>query len=156
MAHKIRGLAATLTALHVTANMAQANAASPLDDNDRDAIFQAAGFKPMGDQYIHCEEDPPTASYRAGSIEMTDLNHDGRPEAWVTEGSLFCYGNTAEFFVLLTQRADGKWIKLIEEAGIAVQQTTRHHGWPDIEVGGPGNGPFPVYRFDGRQYIRGR
>jgi hypothetical protein len=123
-------------------------------DSERAAIFTAAGFKANGDQYFRCEEDPPTLSYMAGSIEMADLNGDGRDEAWVREGSTFCYGNTAEFFVLLTRNTDGGWTRLLEDAGIAVVRSTQHHGWPDIEVGGPGAGPFPVYRFDGTQYRR--
>ena len=29
---------------------------------------------------------------------------------------------------------------------------TRHKGWLDIEVGGPGMGVMPVRRWNGRQY----
>ncbi len=145
-----------LTVLLLTVTTVRATTPPPITDTERAAIFDAAGFKAKGDQYIRCEEDPPTLSYRAGSIELSDLNKDGRPEAWVKEGSLFCYGHTAEFFVLLKQGSDGIWTKWIEDVGIPIEQITRHNGWPDIEVGGPGNGPFPIYRFDGKTYVRSR
>ena len=142
-----------LTALLLCQTMLHA---APPTDSEHAAIFAAAGFKAKGDQYIRCEEDPPTLSYMAGSIEMADLNGDGHNEAWVREGSLFCYGNTAEFFVLLTQDTDGAWTPLLESVGMAVVQSAQHHGWPDIEVGGPGAGAFPVYRFDGAKYQRSK
>jgi hypothetical protein len=134
------------------------NAATPMQPSgaERTAIFMAAGFKAKGGQYIRCEEDPPTPSYTAGSIELADLNKDGKPEAWVKESSTFCYGNTAEFFVLLTKDARGVWVKLLEETGIPVEQTATRNGWPTIEVGGPGDGPFPVFYFDGKKYVPAR
>ena len=118
---------------------------------DKAAIFKAAGFKAKGDKFVRCAEDT-AESYAPGSIELQDLNGDGAAEAWVRESSTFCYGNTAESFVLLSKGADGKWIVLLDQVGIADVKTTKHKGWPDIEVGGPGMGPFPVYRFNGKKY----
>ena len=119
---------------------------------DRAAVFAAAGFTQRGDQYVRCD-DTVTASATPGWIEVADLNQDGRPEAWVRESSLFCYGNTAEAFVLLARNGDGAWIILLDEVGVAMPLETQHNGWSDIEVGGPGSGPFPVYRFDGTGYV---
>jgi hypothetical protein len=119
---------------------------------DHAAIFKAAGFtKAPDDKYIRCKEEIPTLSYTPGHIELADLNGDGRPEAWVTEGSLYCYGNTARYFVLVTKDGD-TWQRLLEDVGIPLVQDTRHHGWPDIEVGGPGFSKLPVYRWDGKSY----
>lgn len=126
--------------------------AEELGAEDRAAVFAAAGFVQRGDQYVRCD-DTVTASAMPGFIELADLNGDGRSEAWVRESSLFCYGDTAEAFVLLTRDADGAWIKLLDQIGVALPLETRHNGWPDIEVGGPGPGPFPVYRFDGAAYM---
>jgi hypothetical protein len=89
-----------------------------------------------------------------GSIEPADLNGDGLPEAFVKESSTFCYGNTAESFVLVTKGKDGKWLKLMDEVGIADVKSAKTNGWPDIEVGGPGMGPVPVFRFNGKTYVR--
>lgn len=140
--------------------VAPAGAAPPPDSTltpaDRAAVFKAAGFKARGNPYVRCEEDPPTASYTPGRIEVVDLNGDGRPEAWVTESSLFCYGNTASFFVLVTKDEGGTWRKLMEEVGVATALATKHLGWPDIEVGGPGFGKFPVHRWNGKVYVAPR
>jgi hypothetical protein len=128
-----------------------AAAAEPSPAN-RAAIFKAAGFKAKGGQYVRCEEDPPTASYSPGRIELADLNGDGTFEAWVYESSVFCYGNTAESFVLLTRDAGGAWRKLAGDVGVPTPLATRRQGWPDVEVGGPGFGKFPVLRWNGRTY----
>lgn len=70
------------------------------------------------------------------------------------ESSTYCYGNTAEAFVLVGKDAEHDWAVLLDEVGVPIERETRQHGWPDIEVGGPGAGPFPVYRFDGTRYVR--
>ena len=132
--------------LAATAGRAESAAA------DHTAIFKAAGFSKAADgQYIRCAEEIPTASYVPGHIEMADLNADGIAEAWVTESSLYCYGNTGQYFVLLTAAGDG-WQKLLEDTGMPQVLDSGQHGWPDIEVGGPGFGKFPVYRWDGKSY----
>src|SRR5690606_27410939 len=113
-------------------------AAQELSAADQAAAFAAAGFTQRGDRYVRCD-DTTTASAMTGFIEPADLNGDGSPEAWVRESSLFCYGNTAEAFVLVTKGSDGKWVKLLDEVGIGLTLETEHNGWPDIEVGGPGD-----------------
>ena len=135
--------------------VSSATAATPkLAPGDEAAAFRAAGFKQQGGAWMRCD-DPETTSRQNGSIEATDLNGDGAPEAWVRESSLYCYGNTAEAFVLLTRKAGG-WKVLLDTPGVAMPRKTKTMGWPDIEVGGPGLGPMPVYRFDGTKYVRGR
>lgn len=132
-----------------------ANAATPaLAAADQAAAFKAAGFKQQGREWIRCEGDE-SASRQGGSIEAADLNGDGVPEAWVRESSLFCYGNTGEAFVLLTKKSDG-WTVLLDTPGVAMPRKAKTMGWPDIEVGGPGMGPMPVYHFNGTKYVRGR
>src|SRR4030065_2202385 len=75
---------------------------------EKAAVFKAAGFKKeRGGQYIRCKEETATASYTPGRIEVADLNGDGQPEAWVKESSLYCYGQTAEYFVLVTKDSGG-------------------------------------------------
>jgi len=145
-------LLSIVLALGLVAPAFAAPTADSLSAPDRAAIYKAAGFKQKGAQWIRCEEDPPTASYQAGRIELEDLNGDGKPEAWVKESSTFCYGNTAEFFVLLAKGDDGGWRKLLEEVGVPTVLETKRQGWPDIEVGGPGFGKFPVRHWNGKTY----
>src|SRR5258706_616061 len=123
---------------------------------ERAAIFAAAGFKEKGGRFFCCAEEPKSASYVPGAIELADLNRDGLPEAWVTESSTSCYGMTGEAFVLLTRDAKGTWRKILDEVGIADIKTTKRASWPDIEVGGPGMGPFPRFRYDGTKYVAAR
>jgi hypothetical protein len=129
-------------------------APAPLTPADKAAAFRAAGFKQKGREWVRCD-DTMTPSRQSGSIEVTDLNGDGGPEAWVKEGSTFCYGNTAAAFVLMTRKGPG-WVVLLDGVGIPVLRETKSTGWPDIEVGVPGIGPPPVYRFNGTTYVRGR
>lgn len=125
-----------------------------LSPADQAAAFAAAGFRKAPDgQYLRCDEGAPSASHQPGWLEVADLNGDGRPEAWVRESSLRCYGDTAEYFVLLT-KGTGGWRTLLADAGIPTVLKARHRGWPDIEVGGPGSGGFPIYRWNGRAYVR--
>jgi len=132
---------------------ASAAAAPPaLSDADKAAAFKAAGFTLKGGQWVRCEDDV-TESKQTGSLEVADLNGDGAPEAWIRESSTFCYGNTAEAFVLLTRRPAG-WAVILDEVGMAAELGAKTHGWPDIEVGGPGFDAMPVFRFNGDRYVR--
>ena len=128
-------------------------AETSFSEADRIAAFTAAGFSEVGGEYIRCD-DTVTISRQAGYIEVVDLNSDGLPEAFVRESSTFCYGNTAEAFVLVTKDSAGDWRVLLDQVGIAVVTESGNLGWPDIEVGGPGFGPAPLFRFDGTQYSK--
>ncbi|MCC8362017.1 hypothetical protein LK996_02815 [Lysobacter sp. A6] len=137
-------------ALLVVACVGPALAQNP-SFSDSVAIFEAAGYKPQGARWVRCEEDPPTAAYSPGSIELQDLNGDGTREAWVRESSSFCYGAAGEHVTLLRRDGD-KWVVLIESAGVALPHATKHDGWPDIEVGGPTESA--MYRWNGTAYGR--
>lgn len=118
---------------------------------DRTAVFRAAGFKLEGGQWKACG-DPGTASYTPGQIEtVTDLNADGRPEAVVTEGSVYCFGNTGSGFVILSKGQNGSWTIVSQETGLFIPLKTRANGWLEIMVGGPGF-THPVIRFNGKAY----
>jgi len=119
---------------------------------DRTAAFRAAGFKLQAGKWQACG-DPGTAAYLPGVIEtVKDLNGDGRPEAVITEGSTFCFGNTGTGYALVSKQADGSWKLLTSGPGIPNFLSTKGvAGWPDIEVGGPGF-CFGVHRWDGRAY----
>jgi len=99
---------------------------------------------------VRCEDDTPSAV--PGSIELQDLNGDRIAEAWGKESSTDCYGTTAEAFALPAKDGKGNWTKLLDQTGIADVKAAKHNGWPDIEVGGPGMGPFPVCRWNGKKY----
>src|SRR3954462_7624612 len=114
---------------------------------DQAAIFTAAGFKKVGGQWRTECGAPGNGSYEPGAIETyRDLNGDGRPEAVVTEGGSYCYGNTGTGFWLLSKQPSGRWEKLYDSQGVAEFLPTRGvNKMPDMSVGGPGF-CFPVLR----------
>lgn len=139
-----------MTALPACSTEAEPPSTTAADDLA--GAFDAAGFKQSPDgRWIRCEEEPPTLSYAPGRAEITDLNGDGNPEAWITEGSIFCYGNTGSAFVLLT-RDDNSWRILLDKTGMHRLLDMQANGWPDIEVGGPGFSRHTVYRWNGHNY----
>ncbi len=146
----MKGLGVLGVIVLVSAGCAQA-AAPALSEADKAAAFTAAGFKKTAKGWVRCEDDV-TMSYMSGQIEAADLNGDGAPEAWIREGSVYCYGDTGEAVVLLTRKASG-WTVLLDDTGLAVVEQTKHNGWPDISVGGPGFGTPPLYRFNGSKYV---
>lgn len=122
------------------------------------AIFRAAGFRQTRRGWESGCDDPSVGSvYDVGRIaQVKDLNGDGRPEAVVTEGGSYCYGNTGEAFWLVSQQANGSWKVIANEVGIAEFLTSKGvGGWPDISIGGPGF-CFPVMRWNGSAYVRNR
>lgn len=130
-----------------------AGAAEGVPASDEAAIFEAAGFKLSGDQWRSDCDDPGTPSYSPGVIETyRDLNGDGRPEAVVTEGGTYCYGDTGVGYSLVTRLESGKWTLVTRGTGmLQVLETTGADGWPDLEIGGPGF-CFPVERWNGKEY----
>lgn len=95
----------------------------------------------------------PKFTTASGAIETVgDLNGDGRPEAVVTEGGTYCYGNAGTGFTLVSKQADGTWKAIHSATGMVSFLTTKGaDGWPDLELGGPGF-CFPVLRWDDREY----
>jgi hypothetical protein len=130
-------------------------ASAPLEEEA--AIFKAAGFTLTAGKWRTDCDQPDSGSYEPGAIETyRDLNGDGRPEAVVTEGSTFCYGNTGTGFRLLTKAASGRWTVLHKSPGMAEFLKTRGvNQMPDMSVGGPGL-CFPVLRWNGKSYERVR
>jgi hypothetical protein len=114
--------------------------------DERPQALKAAGFSPSRGRYPACDPNQDV------TIEIRDLNGDGRPDGVVTDYGLACYGGTEQGFVLVTKDASGAWRKLFATQGIPEFLPTRGvGGWPDIVNGGPGF-CFPVMRWNGRDY----
>jgi hypothetical protein len=130
----------------------QAPRQARLSPADQAAAFRAAGFHRKGNQWQACG-DPGTAGYTPGTIEtVRDLDGDGLPDAVITEGSAYCFGQSETGFSLVSKRADGTWKLITASEGIAtILPRPGAVGWPDIEIGGPGF-CFPVERWNGRAY----
>ncbi|WP_232834463.1 hypothetical protein [Rhodoferax ferrireducens] len=83
--------------------------------------------------------------------EVVDLNGDGRPEVFTSvHGS--CLGGMAGVHMnLYIKGRNGRWTPQFGFPGVYSVLKTKNRGYPDIEIGGPGN-CFPVWRWNGRQY----
>ncbi|MBX3482118.1 hypothetical protein [Phenylobacterium sp.] len=113
---------------------------------DRTAALRAAGFTAVRGRYPACDTSQEV------TIEMRDLNGDGRQDAVVTDYGTACFGMTGQGYVIVTKDAAGAWKQLFGNQGIPTFLPTRGvGGWPDIENGGPGF-CFPVMRWNGRDY----
>lgn len=114
------------------------------------AAFEAAGFTRVDGQWQACG-DPGTANCQPGATtEVRDLNADGQPEAIVTEGSLYSFGDTETGYSLVSREPDGAWKLITAAPGVpSVLASKGQGGRPDLEIGGPGF-CFPVERWNGR------
>lgn len=128
-------------------------AITTLQATDETAAFKAAGFTKRGGVWRSACNDPGTGSYEPGRIDkVADINGDGMPEAVLTEGGTYCYGNTGQGFWLVSKLANGSWKLIANDTGIPEFLKTKGvDGWPDISVGGPGF-CFPIERWNGREY----
>lgn len=120
-----------------------------LSPTDQSTLMKAAGMTLDGGTWKGCdgssEVDPK------GGVEFQDLNGDGRPEAFVTDGGVACYGNTGQGFTVLLA-VPGGWKVIQQNSGIPeVLKSHGPGGFADILVGGPGF-CFGVWRWNGQKY----
>jgi hypothetical protein len=114
---------------------------------DQDTIMRAAGLTRSGKVWKGCDGD---SEADASSVDIKDLNHDGRPEAIVTDSGM-CYGNTGQEFTIL-RATPGGWAQMMQAIGIPIYLKARGAGgYPDVMVGMPGT-CFGVHRWNGSAY----
>jgi hypothetical protein len=84
------------------------------------------------------------------TAEAIDLNGDGQLEVMTQEfGS--CFGRAGSQMNLYIKDKGGKWQPQFGFPGSPKVLTAKSHGFPDVEVLGPGT-CFPVWRYNGKQY----
>ncbi|EXJ12653.1 hypothetical protein D779_4021 [Imhoffiella purpurea] len=86
------------------------------------------------------------------SAELVDLNDDGQPEVFVSLEGTCSGGMTGVWMDLYIKDRRGRWQSQFGFPGIYEIRKTKHKGFPDIEIGGPGF-CFPVWRWNGRKYV---
>ena len=123
-------------------------AASPTEVNNK-IIAEATGgaLKSAKGKYFEpsCNE---SVDYDA---EVIDLNGDGQPEVF-TQVQGTCLGGMAGVSMnLYIKNKQGQWKPQFGFPGMYTVLKTKNKGYPDIEIGGPGN-CFPVWRWNGREY----
>ena len=134
------------------ASSPEKSATGKLTAADEAAAFKAAGFKKRGSAWRDCD-DPGNPNASASIESAGDLNGDGLPDAVITEGGSFCYGNTGQAFWLVSKQSNGNWKLLTNSVGIPeFLKSKGANGWPDVSIGGPGF-CFPVRRWNGMAYV---
>jgi hypothetical protein len=127
-----------------------------LGDADRRAIFAQLALKvaPDGESLAFVDAECPAVGTGGGDIQVwaEDLNGDGRPEVFVSLGSTCMFGNAGTGLFLFTGDGGGRWKLHNLGAGVVVVQATRHQGYADLMIGGPGFCQ-PVQRWDGSTYV---
>ena len=122
--------------------------AAPATDKAADAAVQSAtkGKMKLG-KGTRKDADCGQVEYET---EATDLNGDGQFEVLTKEyGS--CFGRTGVQMNLYIKAKTGQWKAQFGFPGEPKILKTKSHGFPDIEVMGPGQ-CFPVWRYNGQQY----
>lgn len=83
---------------------------------------------------------------------ITDMNRDGKEEAFIVMESAALYGNTGQDFILFIQNSTGNFERdPLLGGGIPMILRSKSTGYPDIAVGGPGF-EFPLNHWDGKRY----
>ena len=85
------------------------------------------------------------------TAEVVDLNRDGQPEVLTSEFGSCVGGRVGSTMDLYVRDKQGRWRAQFGFPGIFMPQATRHGGWPDVGVGGPGT-CMPVWRWNGQRY----
>ena len=131
----------------VSSSSALAASLSSVSAADARAIYKAVGLTEReGKLFNACGEIVKP------ELEAVDLNSDGRTEVFVTIPGSCQGGSAGTELSLLIKGSKGRWnVNLGFPAGGYKLLTTRHMGFPDIEIGGPGS-CFPVWRWNGQQY----
>lgn len=123
--------------------------ASPVPPNEKDAIFNAAGFKNVNGAW--------RGKCSFGHISVfKDFNGDGRSDAIIRDGGTECYASTGVGFHLVTKQANHKWTRILNSPGEPTfLKSIGRHGWPDLIITNPSQ-CHTVYRWDGNRYMKNR
>lgn len=133
------------------ASLAAPAHAAALGEAERAAVYAAAGLRAHGDAYLR----EACATPLRPSLEVRDLDRDGRAEVFLYLGPSDCFpeslgGNVALFM----KDASGRWVDRFGFLpGVeVVEQAAGPSGLPDLGIANPG-GCMPVYRWNGERYL---
>jgi hypothetical protein len=130
--------------------------AATLTDDDRRAIYGQLGLKvgKDGKSLAFADSDCPSLLPGTGDIQVQteELNSDKLPEVFVSLGSTCMFGFAGTGVSLFIKDGTGHWKSHNLGAGVYVVQKTRHQGYADLMIGGPGFCQ-PVLRWNGKSYV---
>jgi hypothetical protein len=123
--------------------------AQPLSWDNNDIISQAThGILKTSKGKFY---EPTCNEEVAFDTEVIDLNKDGVPEVFTNYYGI-CLGGAAGVLVnLYIKNKAGQWIPNFGFPGTYTLLSSKNKGYPDVEIGGPGN-CFPIWRWNGMEY----
>ena len=130
--------------------------ATAITDVDRKAIYAQYNFKVGADGksllFADAEQCPPLL-VGTGDIQVAteDLDGDKRLEVFVSLGSSCMFGFAGTGVTLFIKDGVGHWQLHNLGAGVYSVEKTRHKGYADLMIGGPGFCQ-PVMRWNGSTY----
>lgn len=118
---------------------------------DEHAIMHDAHLTKVGDRYkVRGCDDPVQIS-----MNIVDLNNDGRPEVLLTVYGSPCFSGLMQSNVsVYVKSSQGRWrdaLGFMPAFGVRIQ-STKNKGYADLELTVLG-GCDPVYRWSGSSYI---
>ncbi len=145
------GIASAVVAPDVGPGLLFARGTGGLTDAEQLEIFSALGLAvaPDGASLVDTACRQPASA----DPQFPDLNEDGVPEVLIVYGNTCMSGMAGASVVLFVKKTDGSFGTNLGFPGIsAAPMETRHEGWPDLLIGGPGF-CFPVWRWNGSEYV---
>lgn len=141
--------AATLALLAALCG-ASATAAPPRPAwNEAEVIRQATGGRLTGTRGEYYDD---SCQERIGyTAQVVDLNGDGRPEVFAELESECLGGRVGASLELYIRDARGRWQPQFGFPGGYAILPSKHLGYPDLEMTGPGT-CAPVWRWNGSRY----
>lgn len=120
---------------------------------EKNRIFQLTGFRLSKDKKQFILDDLSADFPFDAQVLPVDLNKDGKEELFVVFGNLYTSGNTGSSVLLFIKDARGMYQSNLGFPGLVPDVLpTINKGFPDLVITGPGL-EYPVYRWDGKQYI---
>lgn len=143
---RVRIIIAVLVCCLIGAAAIYAGAATQVPPAELQNLYAVMGLKTHNGELLDACDTPVTPE-----TEVTDLNGDGQPEVFVWVGGS-CYGAAGGELSLFIKGKKERWEQNLGfSAGGYTLLKTRSHGYPDIEVAGPGV-CLPVWRWSGKAY----
>jgi hypothetical protein len=131
--------------------------AADITAEDRQAIYAQLNLKMGADgkslEFADAEQCPPLL-VDGGDIQVAteELNGDQQPEIFVSLGSSCMFGSAGSGVSLFIKDGAGRWQSHNIGAGMYTVEKTKHQGYADVMIGGPGF-CHPVLRWDGNTYV---
>ncbi len=166
----IKKIAALLAVLFIVfASYAQKNSAvatkllfrnikTTLTAAEKSQVFNKTGFIITKDnKQFAFADDPGSLEFPFDVIVLpADLNNDGKEELFLIFGNSYTSGNTGSNVLLFIKDKLGNYQSNFGFSGTTPYiMPTKNLGFPDLLIGGPGF-EFPVWRWNGREYVFNR